>query len=120
MTKICARFCIQKLIFVYLVELLLTCVELKIIFIYYINEYTMKGDDIMALWKDIDICRLGTIFQSVDEANVFYCGHIHLTLASYAQWLNEREPSRELFSEYEAQARRQAYEYFEKRFEELI
>lgn len=79
----------------------------------------MKGDDIMALWKDIDTCNLGCIFQSVDEANVFYCGHIHLTLASYEEWLDGREPSRELLSEYEAQLPEKAYEYFEKRFEEL-
>ena len=96
-----------------------TCVELKIIFVYYSNEYIMKGDDIMALWKDIATCDFGTIFQSVDEANVFYCGRIQLSLASYAEYLDGREPSRELLSEYEAQLPEKAYEYFEKRFEKL-
>ena len=96
-----------------------TYVMCKIIFIYYSNEYIMKGDDIMALWKDIAKCRLGMIFQSVDEANVFYCGHIHLTLASYAEYLDGREPSRELLSQYEAQLPEKAYEYFEKKFEKL-
>ena len=72
-----------------------TCVKLKNIFIYYSNEYIMKGDDIMALWKDIATCDFGTIFQSVDEENVFYCGRIRLSLASYAEYLDGREPSRE-------------------------
>lgn len=79
----------------------------------------MKGDDIMALWKDIGSYNFGTIFQSVDEANVFCCGRIHLTLASYGEWLDGREPSRELLSQYEAQLPEKAWEYFEKRFEKL-
>lgn len=79
----------------------------------------MKGDDIMALWKDIGSYDFGTIFQSVDEANVFCCGRIHLTLASYAEYLDGREPSEELHSEYTSELPERAYEYFEKRFKEL-
>lgn len=78
----------------------------------------MKGDDIMALWKDIATTDFGTIFQSVEEANVFYCGRIQLTLASYAQWLDGREPSEELHSMYTSQLPEKAWEYFEKKFEE--
>ena len=73
----------------------------------------------MALWKDIGTVPLGCIFQSVDEENVFYCGHIQLTLASYAQWLDNREPSEELHSEYSSQLPDKAWEYFEKKSEEL-